>query len=115
MTGRTICVGLPGLNVDHELKEDWTSYSDVVIAPSRKEPVTEEALRFSLWKVDRYPFGDGGEIVWHHELAGRKFLFLIIDSTTLIHVGASLNHLGEKCFAFSSLDKSNIPDIIAKI
>ena len=41
--------------------------------------------------------------------------FLIIDRTTLIHVGASLNHLGEKCFAFSSLDKSNIPDILAKI
>ena len=30
-------------------------------------------------------------------------------------VGASLNHLGKKCFAFSSLDKSNIPDILAKI
>ena len=41
--------------------------------------------------------------------------FLIIDRTTLIHVGASLNHLGKKCFAFSSLDKSNIPDILAKI
>ena len=34
--------------------------------------------------------------------------FLIIDGATLIHVGASLNHLGRKCFAFSSLDKSNI-------
>ena len=41
--------------------------------------------------------------------------FLVIDRTALIHVGASLNHLGEKCFAFSSLDKSNIPDILAKI
>ena len=41
--------------------------------------------------------------------------FFIIDKTTLIHVGASLNHLGKKCFAFSSLDKSNIPDILAKI
>ena len=41
--------------------------------------------------------------------------FLIIDKTTLIHVGASLNHLGKKCFAFSSLDKSNSPDILAKI
>ena len=41
--------------------------------------------------------------------------FLIIDRRALIHVGASLNHLGEKCFAFSSLDKSNIPDILAKI
>ena len=41
--------------------------------------------------------------------------FLIIDKTTLIHVGASLNHLGKKCFAFSSLDKSNIPDILAKM
>ena len=41
--------------------------------------------------------------------------FLIIDKTTLIHLGASLNHLGKKCFAFSSLDKSNIPDILAKL
>ena len=41
--------------------------------------------------------------------------FLIIDKTTLIHVGASLNHLGKKCFAFSSLDKSNILDILVKI
>ena len=41
--------------------------------------------------------------------------FLIIDKTILIHVGASLNYLGKKCFAFASLDKSNIPDILAKI
>ncbi|MBQ6008835.1 MAG: hypothetical protein IJL17_09850 [Kiritimatiellae bacterium] len=41
--------------------------------------------------------------------------FLIIDKVMLIHVGASLNHLGKKCFAFSSMDKSNIPDIVAKI
>ncbi len=41
--------------------------------------------------------------------------FLIIDQNVLIHVGASLNHLGKRCFAFASLDKSNIPDIVAKI
>ena len=41
--------------------------------------------------------------------------FIIIDKSTLIHIGASLNHLGKKCFAFSSLDKSNIPDILAKV
>ena len=40
--------------------------------------------------------------------------FLVIDKSALVHVGASLNHLGKKCFAFSSLDKSNIPDILAK-
>ena len=41
--------------------------------------------------------------------------FLIIDKSILIHVGASLNFLGKRCFAFVSLDKSNIPDILAKI
>ena len=41
--------------------------------------------------------------------------FIIIDKAILIHVGASFNHLGKKCFAFSSMDKSNIPDIVAKI
>ena len=34
---------------------------------------------------------------------------------TINDVGASLNFLGKRCFAFSSLDKSNIPDILAKI
>ena len=37
------------------------------------------------------------------------------DKAVLIHVGASLNLLGKKCFAFSSIDKSNIPDFVAKI
>ena len=41
--------------------------------------------------------------------------FLILDRSVLIHVGASLNYLGKRCFAFSSLDKSNIPDILAKL
>ena len=41
--------------------------------------------------------------------------FLILDRSVLIHVGASLNYLGKRCFAFSSLDKSNIPDILARI
>lgn len=41
--------------------------------------------------------------------------FLIIDKSILIHVGASLNFLGKRCFAFASLDKSNIPDLLAKI
>jgi len=41
--------------------------------------------------------------------------FLVIDRTVLIHVGASLNYLGKRCFAFATLDKSNIPDILAKI
>lgn len=41
--------------------------------------------------------------------------YLIIDSTTLVHVGASLNHLGKRCFAFSILDPAFIPDIMGRI
>ena len=37
------------------------------------------------------------------------------NRSTLIHVGASFNNLGKRCFAFSSMDKPNIPDILAKI
>ena len=137
--GRTICAGLPGLNVDLSLKEWWTAYSDVVATPSSDRPVTEMAIRLALWHVtgnvlvrnwnvteqqavhatdgemtlgdgetmlgsrymfsdmsgsrhhnhsrplfswrgsaslntDRYPLGNGGEIVWKHELSGRRFL-----------------------------------------
>ena len=41
--------------------------------------------------------------------------FLIIDCKELYLIGASLKDLGRKCFGFTVLDKSNIPDIIAKI
>ena len=41
--------------------------------------------------------------------------YLIIDNATLIHVGASLNCLGKRCFAFSVLDASFIPDIMSRV
>ena len=67
----------------------------------------------SSWGGSRsYPYANSLTVMTSDNFHDR---FLIIDKTTLIHVGASLNHLGKKCFAFSSLDKSNIPDILAKI
>ena len=41
--------------------------------------------------------------------------FLVIDRETLIHVGASLNYLGKKCFAVSTFDPLGIPELIAKL
>lgn len=41
--------------------------------------------------------------------------FLIIDSTVLYHIGASLKDLGKKCFAFEKLDCSLIPAILANV
>jgi len=41
--------------------------------------------------------------------------YLIIDQATLIHVGASFNHLGKRCFAFSTLESRIIPDILSHI
>ncbi|MBP5667938.1 MAG: ORF6N domain-containing protein, partial [Salinivirgaceae bacterium] len=40
--------------------------------------------------------------------------FLIIDNSTLYHIGASLKDLGKRCFAFDLFDSSFIPDILAK-
>lgn len=34
--------------------------------------------------------------------------FIIIDSTTLYHCGASLKDLGKKCFAINKIDNKNI-------
>ncbi len=38
--------------------------------------------------------------------------FLIIDNTTIYHIGASLKDLGKRCFGFSILDSSFIPMIL---
>ena len=41
--------------------------------------------------------------------------FLVMDRKTLIHVGASLNCLGKKCFEVSTFDPLGIPELIAKL
>ena len=41
--------------------------------------------------------------------------FLIIDSSILYHLGASIKDLGKKCFAFELFDAGFIPDILAKV
>ena len=41
--------------------------------------------------------------------------FLIIDKTTIYHIGASLKDLGKKCFGFSVLDSSYIPMILGNL
>ncbi len=45
----------------------------------------------------------------------QKARFLAKESRLLATAKVYLNHLGKKCFTFSSLDKSNIPDILAKV
>ena len=41
--------------------------------------------------------------------------FLIIDNASVIHIGASLNYLGKKCFACSTFDPLNIPEMLARL
>jgi hypothetical protein len=41
--------------------------------------------------------------------------FLIIDKSTIYHIGASLKDLGKKCFGFSILDSSFIPIILGNL
>lgn len=41
--------------------------------------------------------------------------FLIIDNSTIYHIGASLKDLGKKCFGFSILDSSLIPMILNNV
>ncbi len=41
--------------------------------------------------------------------------FLIVDGSTLYHIGASLKDLGKKCFAFEILDAKFIPIISANL
>jgi hypothetical protein len=40
--------------------------------------------------------------------------FIVIDNTELYHIGASLKDLGNKCFAFSRMDKV-LPELTSKL
>ena len=41
--------------------------------------------------------------------------FLIIDNSTIYHIGASLKDLGKKCFGFSIIDPSFIPMVLKNL
>jgi hypothetical protein len=41
--------------------------------------------------------------------------FLIIDKTTVYHIGASLKDLGKKWFAFTKMDKNSVENILREI
>ena len=41
--------------------------------------------------------------------------FLIIDNSTIYHIGASLKDLGKKCFCFDTLDSGYIPMILKNL
>ena len=41
--------------------------------------------------------------------------FLIIDNSTIYHIGASLKDLGKKCFGFSILDSGFIPMVLKNL
>ena len=41
--------------------------------------------------------------------------YFIIDRKTLVHIGASLNYFGKKCFACSTFDPIDIPEMLAKL
>ena len=64
--------------------------------------------------IDKFnaQYGDSLKVVESTDFHDR---FLIIDRKTLLHIGASLNHIGKKCFAIALLDASNIPPILARI
>lgn len=138
-SGTTLCAGLPGLNIDCDVDEEWKTFSNIVMTASSEKPVSEMPLHFTLWHVsgdvlvrnwsvteqhavhasdgvltlgegesltgtrylytdmpgcyrhnhsrplhswkgqaslntNRYPFNRDSEIVWMHELSGRRFL-----------------------------------------
>ena len=41
--------------------------------------------------------------------------YFIIDRKTLVHIGASLNYFGKKCFACSTFDPIDIPEMLTKL
>ena len=41
--------------------------------------------------------------------------YFIIDRKALVHIGASLNYFGKKCFACSTFDPIDIPEMLAKL
>ena len=41
--------------------------------------------------------------------------YFIIDCKTLVHIGASLNYFGKKCFACSTFAPIDIPEMLAKL
>ena len=101
------------------LIDSWVGPSTLDMLAKKRKGVKVEVVasprgnKLAQSDVDKFNAQYGGLMV-KTSLAFHD-RFLIIDSKELYLIGASLKDLGRKCFGFTILDKSNIPDILAKI
>ena len=101
------------------LIDSWVGPSTLDMLAKKRKGVKVEVVssprgnKLAQSDVDKFNAQYGGLMV-KTSLAFHD-RFLIIDGKELYLIGASLKDLGRKCFGFTVLDKSNIPDIIAKI
>ena len=101
------------------LIDSWVGPGTLDMLAKKRKGVAVEVVatprgnKFAQSDIDKFNAQYGGlrvktSLAFHDR-------FLIIDSKELYLIGASLKDLGKKCFGFTALDKSNIPDILAKI
>ena len=101
------------------LIDSWVGPSTLDMLAKKRKGVKVEVVasprgnKLAQSDVDKFNAQYGGLMVETSQAFHDRFL--IIDSKELYLIGASLKDLGRKCFGFTALDKSNIPDILAKI
>ena len=100
------------------LIDNWVDVITLEILSKKSEGVTLEIVtsqrgnRLGTSDIDNFNMQYGKLTI--HESSNFHDRFLIIDDKTLYLVGASLKDLGRKCFAFTQLDSSEIPNLKAR-
>ncbi len=100
------------------LIDNWVDVITLEILSKKSEGVTLEIVtsrrgnRLGTSDIDNFNMQYGRLTI--RESSNFHDRFLIIDDKTLYLVGASLKDLGRKCFAFTQLDSSEIPNLKAR-
>ena len=100
------------------LIDNWVDVITLEILSKKSEGVTLEIVtsqrgnRLCTSDIDNFNMQYGRLTI--RESSNFHDRFLIIDDKTLYLVGASLKDLGRKCFAFTQLDSSEIPNLKAR-
>ena len=100
------------------LIDNWVDVITLEILSKKSEGVTLEIVtsrrgnKLGTSDIDNFNMQYGRLTI--RESSNFHDRFLIIDDKTLYLVGASLKDLGRKCFAFTQLDSSEIPNLKAR-
>ncbi len=105
-------------NISIQIIDNYLDETVINLLMKRKKGVLATLYTHSIsqeFKLDTAKINSQYEMIRVHVFKTCHDRFIVIDDTTVYHIGASLKDLGKKWFAFSKIDKNVVDNLIDRL